>query len=61
MGVGATGIACKNSERRFIGCEIDEKYFVIAKERIENADIYPLETDIEEEFENGQLNIFDFM
>ncbi len=36
MGIGTTGIACKNLNRNFIGIEIDEKYFNIAKERIEN-------------------------
>ena len=34
MGAGATGIACKNLRRDFIGIEIDEKYFRIAEERI---------------------------
>lgn len=36
MGSGTTGIACKKLNRNFIGIEIDEKYFNIAKERIEN-------------------------
>lgn len=34
MGVGATGVACINSNRNFIGCEIDKKYFVIAQNRM---------------------------
>ena len=33
MGICSTGIACKNTNRRFIGVELDEKYFNIAKER----------------------------
>ena len=37
MGSGSTGIACKNTNRNFIGIELDENYFNIAKERIENA------------------------
>ena len=37
MGIGATGIACKQTNRNFIGCEIDEKYFKIAKERINES------------------------
>ena len=36
MGSGTTGIACKNTNRNFIGIELDETYFNIAKERIEN-------------------------
>ena len=36
MGIGSTGIACKETNRQFIGIEIDKKYFDIAKERIEN-------------------------
>lgn len=35
MGSGSTGIACLNTNRCFIGIEIDEKYFNIAKNRIE--------------------------
>lgn len=34
MGSGTTGIACKELGYDFIGCEIDEKYFNIAKERL---------------------------
>lgn len=34
MGSGTTGVACKNTNRNFIGIEIDENYFNIAKERI---------------------------
>ena len=35
MGVGSTGIACNNTNRSFMGFELDEHYFNIAKERIE--------------------------
>ena len=35
MGSGTTGIACVNTNRKFIGIEKDEKYFNIAKDRIE--------------------------
>lgn len=37
MGSGTTGVACVNTNRNFIGIELDEKYFNIAKERIEQA------------------------
>jgi len=37
MGSGTTGVACKNLNRSFIGIEMDDKYFDIAKGRIENA------------------------
>ena len=36
MGSGTTGVACVNTNRNFIGIENDEKYFEIAKNRIEN-------------------------
>ena len=36
MGSGSTGVACLNVNRKFIGIEKEEKYFNIAKERIEN-------------------------
>lgn len=45
MGSGTTGVACKKTNRNFIGIELDENYFNIAKERIENT--------------NVNLNIFD--
>lgn len=37
MGSGSTGVACVNTNRRFIGIELDEGYFNIAKERIEKT------------------------
>lgn len=38
MGSGTTGVACKKLGRDFIGMEIDEKYFKIAEERINEVD-----------------------
>ena len=35
MGAGSTGVACINTNRNFIGIEIDKEYFDIAKQRIE--------------------------
>lgn len=37
MGSGTTGVACVNTNRNFIGIELDKNYFNIAKERINNA------------------------
>lgn len=37
MGSGSTGVACKNLNRNFIGIELEEKYYNIAKERIHDG------------------------
>lgn len=37
MGSGSTGVACVNTNRNFVGIELDEEYFNIAKERIESS------------------------
>ena len=37
MGVGSCGVACINTNRNFIGIELDEEYYNIAKEKIESA------------------------
>lgn len=39
MGSGSTGVACVNTNRDFIGIELNEGYFEIAKKRIRNAEI----------------------
>ena len=39
MGSGSTGVACVNTNRNFIGIELDENYFNIAKERIEKINL----------------------
>ena len=45
MGSGTTGVACRNLNRNFIGIEIDNNYFEIAKERINS--------------QHQQMNLFD--
>ena len=37
MGSGSTGVASVNTNRNFIGIELDENYFKIAQERISKA------------------------
>ena len=46
MGSGTTGVACKELNRNFIGIEIDDKYFKIAKDRLNGITA------------NGQTSIF---
>ena len=41
MGSGSTGVACVNTNRNFIGIELDDKYFEIAKQRISEAQNKP--------------------
>ena len=42
MGSASTGIACMNTNRKFIGIELDEGYYEIAKKRIIEHDLYPI-------------------
>ena len=37
MGSGTAGVACVNTNRKFIGIELEQKYFDLAKKRIEDA------------------------
>lgn len=39
MGSGSTGVAAINTNRKFIGIELDPEYFEIAEERINQATI----------------------
>ena len=37
MGSGSTGVACMLTDRKFIGIELDDKYFEISKSRLNEA------------------------
>ena len=39
MGSGSTGVACINTNRNFIGIELDNTYYEIAKNRIQEVKI----------------------
>ena len=39
MGSGTTGVACMNTNRNIVGIELEESYFDMAKQRIEEATI----------------------
>lgn len=41
MGSGTTGVACVNTNRRFIGMELDERWFAEAQRRIAEAQMQP--------------------
>lgn len=49
MGSGSTGVACVNLNRNFIGMELEEEYFEIAKERIHKAQAEPKQLTLFEE------------
>ena len=56
VGSGTTAVACKETNRKYIGFELDEAYYQIALDRLNNI------TQVEKrEKENGVMNIFDFM
>jgi site-specific DNA-methyltransferase (adenine-specific) len=41
MGSGTTGVACVQTGRSFIGCEISAEYFKVAQKRIAQAEMQP--------------------
>ena len=47
MGSGTTALAAKHTRRHFIGFEIDETYFKIAKDRLNGIN------------KRGEMNLFD--
>jgi site-specific DNA-methyltransferase (adenine-specific) len=52
MGSGSTGVAAKNLNRKFIGIELEKKYFDIAEKRINSEIVY---REIEEPEQNYKL------
>jgi len=57
MGSGSTGVACKNTNRNFIGIEKDENYFKIAVSRIKGAE--PKNNNFEKVEERGLFSFTD--
>jgi len=57
MGSGSTGVACKNTNRNFIGIEKDENYFNIAQERISGTK--PKPNNFEKVEERGLFSFTD--
>ena len=55
MGSGSTGVACVYTNRKFIGIEKDDKYFEIAKNRIENPETYVKVKDEQETYSINKL------
>lgn len=64
MGSGTTGVAALQLGRKFIGCEIDTKYFAIAEKRIKQAAQQPALLHVAQQSvqrtggESGQQNLF---
>ena len=57
MGSGTTGVACINTNRNFIGIELDDKYFDIAKTRIsETAKQHYNKGELDERAYNSLIN-----
>lgn len=55
MGVGGVGVACKRTNRNFIGIEIDEKYYNVAFERMNEEEMF--KTDETDQIK-GQVNLW---
>ena len=53
LGSGTTAVACKETNRRYIGFEIDKEYFEIAKNRLNGL----TKEDIKLK-EMGQISLF---
>lgn len=48
MGIGSTAIACINTKRRYIGFELDPKYFDVACERLDEAKANFFNSEVQE-------------
>jgi DNA modification methylase len=57
MGSGSTGVACKNTNRNFIGIEKDDNYFKIAVNRIKGTE--PKPNNFEKVEERGLFSFTD--
>lgn len=57
LGSGTTAVACKETNRQYIGFEIDEKYYKIATERLNGIDQKGQMSLLDTNFE--QLNLLD--
>lgn len=58
MGSGSTGVACINTNRNFIGYELNEDYFKIAQDRIDEALKGEQATPTKEDTDDRQLTFF---
>ena len=52
MGSGTTGVACRNTNRHFIGIEQDKKYFDIAVKRVSECDYFDDEHDDDDDIDD---------
>lgn len=57
LGSGTTGVACKNLNRSFIGCEINPTYYEVAKQRIGEAVSHEADTIITVKNNEEQLRL----
>ena len=58
MGSGTTGVAAKNLNRNFIGFEQDEKYFNIAKSRLDGTYMKTAQSE-NNNCDNNRINIWE--
>ena len=63
MGSGSTGEACLKNKRKFIGVELDEKYFILARDRLEHYQASRLDLPVEDVAVEAPkpVSLFDFI